>query len=187
MDTINSLNIPRLDKIRLNLCRIYLHVLFLSDMTDAGGTQLLDTIMKGNRDDDRPSTLIWPVQGRPCEQDWKLWRYHISRIFARPRSRLLTRPLHRWSASSHQSWTWWYDPENNAAYHQQGDTYVRYIPDRQIRAITRSRSQWCTRINVVIGRPPGIMSKCTVQRQSANRILVQNVSRDDVLCRLLPH
>ena len=34
--------------------------------------------------------------------------------------------------------------------------------------------------NVVIGRPPEIMSKCTVQRQSANRILVQNVSRDDV-------
>ena len=65
MDTINSLQIPRLDKIRLSLCRIYLNVLCMSEIADAGETQLLEGMMQGRRDDSRPSTLVWPVQGRP--------------------------------------------------------------------------------------------------------------------------
>ena len=122
-------------------------VILLSDITDAGGTQILDGMLKGQRDLTRPSKLIWPVQGRPCEQDWKLWRYHISRIYSRPRSQLLHRPLGRWIASSHQTWSWWYDTFNKAAYHKQGNIHVRYVPSQQTRSTTRSRAQWCDRHN----------------------------------------
>ena len=51
MDDINELQIPSMDKSRLNLCRIYLQVLTLSHITDAGGTTLLECTMDGRRDD----------------------------------------------------------------------------------------------------------------------------------------
>ena len=61
-----------MDKVRLNLCRIYLQALTISDIMAVGGVRLLDSALKGNRDTTRTSTLCWPNQGRPCEQDWRL-------------------------------------------------------------------------------------------------------------------
>ena len=57
MDDINELKISSMDKSRLNLCRVYLQVLTLSDITDAGGTTLFGCIMNGKRDNTQCSKL----------------------------------------------------------------------------------------------------------------------------------
>ena len=55
MEDINELQISSMDKARLNLCRVYLQVLTLSDITDAGGTSILECVMNGRRDESRKS------------------------------------------------------------------------------------------------------------------------------------
>ena len=177
MEHINELPISRMDKTRLNSCRVYLQILTLSDMADAGGTQLMENALKGRRDPSRPSNLNWPTQGRPCEYDWHLWRYHITRMFSRPRSRLLVQPLGRWITSTHQTWEWWFHNDNRTVYHQQGNTCVRYILAPNRRRNTRSHSEWYKHQNIVIGQLHLPLMKCTVQLHNADLILLQSVSR----------
>ena len=177
MERINTLDIPAHDKARLNLCRIYLQAITLSDITDAGGIQILEKAMLGQRDMHRVSNLNWPSQGRPCEQDWKLWRYHLTRLFSRPRSKVLLQPLGQWTTQTHQRWEWWYDDITLQIYHQQGPTYVRYTFDRAMRPHTRSGHRWCTRQSIVIGGIANPLLRCTVIVRSQDKILFQSVYR----------
>ena len=70
MDGINSLQISIMGKVRLNRCRVYLQALTISDIVDAAGINILESAMRGRKDMTRTSNLLWPNQGRPCENDW---------------------------------------------------------------------------------------------------------------------
>jgi hypothetical protein len=49
----------------LNFCRLYLQVIFLSDITTACGTEIEDDAKQGKWFLDRVSTLRWPTQQKP--------------------------------------------------------------------------------------------------------------------------
>jgi hypothetical protein len=54
---------------RLNLCRLYLQVLTISDIVTGCGTQITKKVWHGERDTTRTSSYQWPEQGRPTLQD----------------------------------------------------------------------------------------------------------------------
>ena len=58
----------------LNSCRLYLQVIFLSDITTASGTEIEEDAKQGKRFLDRESKLKWPTQQRPSQQAWKQWQ-----------------------------------------------------------------------------------------------------------------
>jgi len=63
-----------------NHCRLYLRVLYLSDMVTGDGLQLLDSAWNGVTDEDiRVST--WPNFGKPLRGMCDMWRKCLSRAF----------------------------------------------------------------------------------------------------------
>jgi hypothetical protein len=74
----------------LNSCRLYLQVIFLSDITTASGTEIEDDAKQGKRFLDRESTFGWPTQQRPSPLAWKQWREALRYLEEGPR---LKQPL----------------------------------------------------------------------------------------------
>ncbi len=71
MDLAIQYNFTASDIKQINLCRIYLQVLMLSDITTANGHRILPCILQGHRDVHRASNLEWPRSERP--QNWSAW------------------------------------------------------------------------------------------------------------------
>jgi hypothetical protein len=56
----------------INRCRIYLWVVFISDISTYDGERITDWARKGRRNGGMKSFLAWPVQQRPTL--WKAWK-----------------------------------------------------------------------------------------------------------------
>ena len=136
--------------------------------------------MNGRRDSTRISTFKWPNQGRSCEQDWRLWRYHISRLYSRPRSKLLNRPLRQWIVRTHQNWTWWYAEITKNVYNQYDSIYVLFTMNNATRVSTRSGARWCTRLGVIVGSPANTLYRYTVQMRNRSNVLLQSISQQNI-------
>jgi hypothetical protein len=63
MDLALSYNLSPKVLQAINICRIYLQVLTLSDISSANGTTLLSEVLDGQRPLDRSSTLHWMNPG----------------------------------------------------------------------------------------------------------------------------
>ena len=72
MEDFMSYEPTKADLRRLNLCRLYLKVSTLSDITDTDGTNILRTCWNGTKP--QPSPLLWPRQARPSNSAWRIWR-----------------------------------------------------------------------------------------------------------------
>jgi hypothetical protein len=64
----------------LNMCRLYLKVITLSDITSADGTYILPEAKHGSPIQGRSSNLEWPEQGRPPKRAWSLWSQSLSAL-----------------------------------------------------------------------------------------------------------
>jgi hypothetical protein len=63
---LQSPSIPEKDYAELNYCRMYLRVTTLSDITTSDGKQIMDDILKGNRDlSNHVDPTEWPHQEKP--------------------------------------------------------------------------------------------------------------------------
>ena len=72
------------DMSRLNLCRIYLRVEFLSEICNPEGDNILPEVWQGRRPQESSSDLLWPNQARPFEKSWALWRSAIKLAYLSP-------------------------------------------------------------------------------------------------------
>lgn len=123
MEAFAYLNLGQTDFICLNRCRLYLQVITLSDITDAGGRTIPTMYMNGLFSSTRLSFYNWPNQGRPPETDWVKWRKYLRQSFLHPRTNRLRQPLGRWTRKPHQHWTWQYSPLMDCVYKQDGNVY----------------------------------------------------------------
>jgi hypothetical protein len=71
MDKALALHFSHTQLRQINTCRLYLQVLALSDILKADGRHILTSTMKGIRDTQHSSTLLWPNSRRP--QEWQAW------------------------------------------------------------------------------------------------------------------
>ena len=80
MDDITKIISSALTLKRLNACRIYLQVTWVSDISNMKGDKILESALKGERSINQTSNVQCPLQQRPNEQIWKIWRkiYDIS-------------------------------------------------------------------------------------------------------------
>jgi hypothetical protein len=70
-----NLNADQLKSI--NLCRLYLKLITVSDITNATGDRLLASAMAGFRDNQRTSTLLWHDIPQPPSSHWNTWRVFL--------------------------------------------------------------------------------------------------------------
>jgi len=100
----------------LNNVRLYLHVTFLSEITDASGTFIRDEYL--TEMPPRPaSTLRWPYQINLLPENWKVWRNAILQLYATGPSTRLAQPLTSWHLEhtfTDWEWEWRIDPTTHA-------------------------------------------------------------------------
>ena len=84
----------------LNACRIFLNVLFISDITSLDGKFLLPNIHLGQNH--RTSSLRWPTQQIPRTW-WSTWSSNLTTYIAPV---LYRSPLGHWTRPTHQQWGW---------------------------------------------------------------------------------
>ena len=105
---------------QLNWCRLFLKVVFVSDVTDYNGRSLLPNILTGCSH--RTSKWSWPKCEIP-ETWWKLWTAFLTN-YVQPHIQM--HPLGRWITSSHQQ-SEWLKTSNGLIYNS--STKMYYAPN----------------------------------------------------------
>ena len=84
----------------LNLCRLYLNVITVADISNFEGSHIDNDIMICKKA--RKRKLIWPNQIYPPLRSRRLWTQAIKRLCVDTNQ--LVSPLGRWTTDSHQIW-----------------------------------------------------------------------------------
>ena len=120
MDTLvhdNQNFFTKADIIRINRCRIYLQVIFLSDLAISNGIRLDEKMLYGHRNDDRRSEIRWQCQQYPPEKDWKLFRDCVKLIWLKNSNpQVIQPPLGKWIRPPHQVWIFYCSSDYSVLY-----------------------------------------------------------------------
>jgi hypothetical protein len=65
----------------VNRCRLFLKALFLSDIVDGTGYEILQAAWNGDRVLGQHRLPSWPNQARPPPSDWEIWKLYLKRAF----------------------------------------------------------------------------------------------------------
>ena len=87
---------------QLNICRMYLRVSKLSDITTNNGLYIQEGYLDGTRINPY-TTNEWPRQLLPSRQAWKVWNHHIKKTFYNGST--LRQPLGSWLTDLPQAHT----------------------------------------------------------------------------------
>jgi hypothetical protein len=93
---------------RLNLCRLFLEVLTISDITTGCGTEITKAAWNRDRDTTRTSFYQWPSQGPPSIQSWVPWRTSLTKVLCLQSANRLMSPLGQWLPAEEQC-RWFFD------------------------------------------------------------------------------
>ncbi|MFN9980984.1 MAG: hypothetical protein ACK53Y_13745, partial [bacterium] len=148
MDIINTLSFTPHQYHQVNLCRISLQVLWLSDITTTNGKNILVSEINGECDSTRYSSSHWPNIHQPS--DWTAWAIFLQQFSSRGQLHL---PLGLWLDTSHQHWQYYYDPDNDCVNYREKDTWTKYWPCTTGR--TRSSGK-CYRHPTVVDTSPSL-------------------------------
>jgi hypothetical protein len=108
----------------LNRCRLYLQVIYLSDISSADGRCILDECRLGNRPHNRQSTLKWPIQPKSPATAWKIWTTALAALHIHGR---LHKPLMEWIYASHQTWYCYLCPSTQSVFRNvHGKAWTKY-------------------------------------------------------------
>jgi hypothetical protein len=122
METITTSGRFRPVEIReINICRLYLQVFYISDISENSGKNLEPWVLKGQRQIMHKSTWEWPVQQRPTA--WKAWKQAIPELFAQDGSML--QPLGAWYVEHHTKQERYLDMRAHELWHQTNNTWIQ--------------------------------------------------------------
>jgi hypothetical protein len=107
---------------KINWCRIYLRAVTISDIATASGTSI--NPYRWNRTNPQPieaSPYTWPLQNKPDNTAWKIWRQAIRKCLIQNKihkiHKQLITPLGQWTAPSRQNFEWYTKPNKRSLLH----------------------------------------------------------------------
>lgn len=105
----------------LNLCRLYLQVTSLSEVTNGRGTQILQ-----ERKPRKSNPYTWPMQGNPTPSMWKEWDLALQKCFGN-NTAVLNQPLGKWECSQDEFYEWeWFVGTDGSLYQQIENQWIPY-------------------------------------------------------------
>jgi len=163
-----NLNADQLKSI--NLCRLYLQVITVSNITNATGDRLLASAMAGFRDNQRSSTLLWPDIPQPPSSHWNTWRVFLQ-FFSKGSN--LKQALGPWENRPHYEWRWFVDSVHNVWEHDlAASLWHRYVPLQSSGRRTRSRRRQYLQCTQSTERhPPDLLPITIIQSQDGSFVL----------------
>jgi hypothetical protein len=131
METLDeSLSAAQLGSV--NRCRVYLQVIWWSDIIDGNGVAISENAIKGKREPCLNNKWKWPNQEKPTSQDWDIWVMAISKgTFRSRRGKVeLQQPLGKWLKGDHM---WYYDQGTERLLHGPTNIVWTRVPGRPTR------------------------------------------------------
>jgi hypothetical protein len=108
------------ERILVNRCRIFQQVECVSDIATADGSAINREWLSKQRRHRSSSNKVWPLQGDPGIEAWKIWEKFLTRAFT-DGSGNLNQQLSKWKSTEHrmyfayyykqQLWMYWRDDE----------------------------------------------------------------------------
>jgi hypothetical protein len=113
----------------LNVCRMYLHAVTLSDIVTADGIYVTQSAWTGQQDHDRKSRYYWPRTYRPGNGTWQLWQEALAKTaIVRQATDLHIRFLLGHWISNQANWQWLVDKSKTCLYHKEGHRWRIFKP-----------------------------------------------------------
>ena len=115
--------------ILVNQCRMYLKLMFLSDMMSGDGKTIDPSFLDGKLSFDRTSIWSWPKQNNPSKLAWNQWRRAISLSWGITlENRYCNMRLGRWIPHKYMnmSWHFSYNDRTNLVYRKYENNWINY-------------------------------------------------------------
>jgi hypothetical protein len=120
MDSPILKELSRKERILINRCRIFQQVECVSDIATADGLAINREWLSKQKRHRSSSNKVWPLQGDPGVEAWKIWARFLTRAFTDGAGNL-TQQLSHWKSTIHrthfayhyqqQLWLYWRDNE----------------------------------------------------------------------------
>ena len=114
---------------RANICRIYLQIMSLGEITTGDGKWITTGIWEGKRKEENIHDIDWPEQGEPSAVDWAAWRRVLTATFCSGEDIRLTVPLGMWLNNTNvtiKQWKWYWDYRDKILYKRHGQGFLKY-------------------------------------------------------------
>ncbi len=108
----------------LNRLRLYLRVVYLSEICTAGGMHLKQHMW--NQPTQQESPHQWLAIPKPMPTEWRLWQQALQKLISLSRNLTLALPLGSWHPPSEIRSGWFYHAAENALYHQTKMTKMQH-------------------------------------------------------------
>ena len=121
MEIITNEGFTRSELKRINMCRLYLQVMTLSDIVDGYGDYYTCSY-NGIKDSTLPDTYIYPKQEKPDSKTIAIWKKAIRKSFPSKQGKLEYR-LGKWTIKSIDDHNWLYHPPSTTLYQRHGNQW----------------------------------------------------------------
>jgi len=111
----------------LNRCRMFLHVIFLSDICNGAGSAIDNQYWTGEKPADYYH-FQWPQVHKLMRRDWELWQRGLSQGLNLGQQGKLALPLGKWTSQMNSMNRWFTDISGDQLYHLQNDHWTTYSP-----------------------------------------------------------
>ena len=108
----------RAEWLSLNRCRLFLRVMFLSDITTGDGRSIRQDYLLYKASSPRPETSrwnCWPLQ-KPTKHDWTRWTFALRQLSSNTGYLHSIHHLGAWIRNPHQHRLWRHDPASNTLF-----------------------------------------------------------------------
>ena len=172
MDVFYLWGLTKSELENINICRIYLQVITISDITSMTGDTIMEEYCECKKI--RESILKWPNQCEPTKSMKATWKSAMHRLCLV--NNYLIRPLGQWTDTSHQLWNYMIEEE--------GGRLLRYDGNEQWAHYTINATTYTRRSHRVHPRSPGIPVQVLVlpigyKVITTDHVLVRTTNRDE--------
>ena len=112
-----------------NRCRLFLHVMTISDITTSSG-QLTDSAWHVHHGYNSPSrdAYHWPLQKRPHTNDILTWQHLLKHTFGLSPDTISKKPIPSFSHNTTNIAKWWWDPMSNLLWEREETVWRSWRP-----------------------------------------------------------
>ena len=129
MDELLQSNLPKSKIIQVNVCRLYLQILYRSDIINPDGKTVNYTYHSGKRPAYPRSTFKWPRQSNPSKAAWKTWHKAMQNILNIPKNGILPphHTLQQWIIPSNKrdvKHEWYHGTRSEELFHKKDNAII---------------------------------------------------------------
>jgi hypothetical protein len=171
-ELMGSALVNKRDLADINRCRVYLRVLFLSDIVNIQGDTIEEWAITGERSNARRSTWHWAVQQKPPRTMWNKWKAALIAVFNDETT--LIAPMGDWlHMQNHQESEWCLSVHEKCIYMQNSGEWSQFS-QLNLGRLRFSMTPW------IVPQPNGVSDRIQVTQRTHYHEVAAKIN---IVCR----